>query len=98
MPAVPAPSAASVWRRLTGTESADALGTTYYVNGRTAGTAMGDFDMDAASGINTVKLPVPADAATQFMRTIGLKFDVTGTTDWKLLMGNLYYERERQPE
>ncbi len=82
------------WIINTTAEDDDTLSTQYFFNGRGTGTSLGDMVMDAEDGFNVLRLNIPTDDATQLMRTVALKFSVTGSTAWKLLMSNLYFQRE----
>lgn len=83
--------------RMTTAEAAgETLGTEFFVNGRLTGTSLGNMAMDGETGLNIEKLPIPM-SGTQVMRTTALKWSVTGSSSWKLLLGNMYYEKEPIP-
>jgi len=77
--------------RMTTERSDDTLGTSFRIDGDDTDYSLGSYQMNQNPGIQNFKLPF-SSGEVQSGRYIDFKWSVSGTTFWRILNGNLYFD------
>jgi hypothetical protein len=81
----------------TTTDNGDAtLSTTFQINGVDTDYSLGSVAMNTSDGIQSIKFPFPVSEIQQG-RLISVKWSVPSTSFWRILNGNLYFDRDAEP-
>lgn len=86
-----------LWLYTTTDSSDSTLIPTYQVDGIDTDYSFGSSQMNATTGIQNLKFPFPVEEIQQG-RYISLNWAVTGTSFWRILAGNLYFDRDITPQ
>jgi hypothetical protein len=82
----------------TTTDSSDStLATSYQVEGIPTDYSFGSSAMNGTTGLQTIKQPFPVTEVQQG-RFISVKWQVPGTSFWRILVANLYFDRDNVPQ
>jgi len=73
--------------------SGSTLGTSFYINDSPTANAMGNYNMNSKLGIQNFKLPFSTNQVMQG-KYVSFKWTVSGTSFWRIIAGNLYFDRD----
>jgi hypothetical protein len=90
-------SAKYIWLYTTTDNSDSTLSTTYQINGDDTDYSFGSSLMNTTDGIQNIRTPFSTDEI-QEGRLISFKWSVPGTSFWRIVSGNLYFDRDTVPE
>lgn len=91
-----APLGVDYWSKLlklymTTENSGSTLSTSYYVNGINTAYSLSDYVMSTSNGHQNFKLPFSV-SEIQIAKMVGIKWTVTGTSFWRIINANVYFD------